>query len=140
MSESNDKENAVEVPLQKFLDDAKFISTFSDVSSALAASCVAPESCKFSANSIAKICWEILNFMESAIGKHSPVTTRQTMAKIPMKLFLDRSSDGSLFSMLTVALAYKETAGWDDFNLSLPERNTDGLAILRSIQSLLLEV
>lgn len=140
MSESNDKENAIVVPLQKYLDDAKFISTFSDVSSALAAACITPESCKFSATSVAKICWEILNFMESAIGKHSPEMTRQTMAKIPMKLFLDRSSDGSLFSMLTVALAYKETAGWDDFDLSLPERNTGGLAILRSIQSLLLEV
>jgi SWIRM-associated domain at the N-terminal len=140
MTELNDKEHAIVVPLQKYLDDADFISKFSDVSSALAALNVFPDSCKLDATSIAKICWEILNFMESVLGKHSPVTTRQTMSKIPMKLFLDRSSDGSLFGMLTIALAYKEKAGWDDFNLSLPERNTDGLAILRSIQSSLLEV
>jgi SWIRM-associated domain at the N-terminal len=140
MTELTEREYAMVVPLQKYLDDAKFISTFSEVSSALAASITSPESSKLDATSVAKICWEILNFMESALGKHSPVTTRETMAKIPMKLFLDRSSDGSLFSMLTIVLAYKEAAGWDDFNLSLPERRTDGLAMLRSIQSSLLEV
>jgi SWIRM-associated domain at the N-terminal len=140
MTELNDKERAMVVRLQKYLNDAKFISTFSDVSSALASSKSTPQSCKLDATSVAKICWEILNFMESALGKHSPVTTRETMVKIPMKLFLDRSSDGSLFSILTIVLAYKETVGWDDFNLSLPERNIDGLAILQSIQSSLLEV
>lgn len=140
MAESNGDLHAASVPLQKYLDDSKFISTFSDVSNALAASNLSAESVQLDATSTAKICWELLNFMESVLGKSSPQIIRPMMTKIPMKLFLDRSSDGSLFSILTVALAYKEAAGWNDFNLTIPERKSDGHSILRSIQSSLFEV
>ena len=42
--------------------------------------------------------------------------------------------------MLKVALAYQLKEGWDVFNLTQPERFTNGVEIIRSIEALLTEV
>ena len=77
--------------------------------------------------------------MMTAIGKNSSLSAR-VMTKIPKSCFEDYSVDGSLSTILFVALKHCENAKWSDFNLDASERYSDGIAILRAIASNLLKV
>ena len=43
-------------------------------------------------------------------------------------------------NLLLVALRYQLKAGWDTFDLTSPDRSTDGIQIIQAIEAALIEV
>ena len=121
------------------IGDYQFIQNFTAISKALIDSKSFSESCKIEMESLAIVSSQLQAFMMKAIGVSSPISSR-VMTKIPKSCFEDYSSNGSLNSIILVALKYCEEAKWTEFSLDAPERYSDGIAILQAIESKLLQV
>jgi hypothetical protein len=126
-------------PSSSIFDNAQLVHSFSKISRALTESKTFPYNFKLDEQSLANVSFQLQTFMELSLGKSSPLSAR-TITKIPQFNFHDNSVDGSLMCMLKVALAYQFKEGWDVFNLTLPERFSNGVEIIRSIEALLTEV
>ena len=121
------------------VQDSHFIRKFTAISRSLMDSKSLSASISLDEASLATVSSQLQVFMMTAIGKNSPLSAR-VMTKIPKSCFEDYSVDGSLSSILFVALKHCENAKWADFNLDKSERYCDGIAILQAIGATLLKV
>lgn len=126
-------------PNKCVFDDSQLVHSFSKISRALADSKIFPYELRLDERSLANVSFQLQTFMESTLGKCAPKVSR-TLTKIPLGAFRDFNVDGSLMSMLSVALQHQMRAGWKTFNLSTPERFLSGVEIIRDAEALLLEV
>lgn len=125
--------------LRSQLSNLDYVNKFANVSKSLLDSKSFPESCHLDVAALSKVCWGLLEFMESTLGRDSPVAARQ-LTKLPIKAFRDFSQNGSLSKILQVALTHMCNAGWDTFDLTLPDKFEDGICILQAIEATLREV
>lgn len=126
-------------PSTTLFEDAQNVHLFSKISDTLIASNEFQGIKKLDALSLAKMSFQLLNFMETAFGKSAAASTR-TMTKIPISAFRDYSNNGSLMNILQEAVRYKIKAGWETFDLSPSDRFDDGVQIIQSIEAVLIEV
>lgn len=126
-------------PNKCVFDDPQLIHSFSKISGALVESKAFPNGLKIDERTLANTSFHLQTFMESTLGK-TACKSSKTITKIPMGAFRDFSVDGSLMTILSVALKHQIKACWKTFNLSLPERHSDGVEIIRTAEALLLEV
>lgn len=125
--------------LRSQIKNPEYAKNFAAVSKFLLDSKSLPESCNLDAVTLSKVCWNLLDFMESAIGRDSPVSIRE-LTKLPMRAFRDFSPNGSLSKILQAALTHMCNAGWDNFDLIPRSRFHDGICILRASEAILREV
>ena len=126
-------------PSTTLYEDAQNVHLFSKISSSFISSDEFQGIKKLDALSLAKMSFQLLNFMESTFGKSAAASTR-TMTKLPISAFRDYSTDGSLMNILLEAVRYHIKAGWETFDLSPADRFADGVKIIQSIQAVLIEV
>ena len=125
--------------LRSEIHDPEYAKKFAVVSKFLLDSKSLPESCNLDAATLSKVCWNLLDFMETSLGRDSSVAMRQ-LTKLPMRAFRDFSPTGSLSKILLAALTHMCNAGWDNFDLTPPNRYDDGICILRVSEATLREV
>jgi hypothetical protein len=126
-------------PSTTLYEDAQNVHLFSKISSNFIASHEFQGTKKLDALSLAKVSFQLLNFMETTLGKSAAASTRTT-TKIPISAFRDYSTNGSLMNILLEAMRYKNQAGWETFDLSPADRSADGVKIIQSIEAVLIEV
>jgi hypothetical protein len=126
-------------PNTESFHDPQYIHSFSKISRALIDLVGLSKRLNLDEKSLSEVSFQIQTFMESNLGKNSNLLKR-VMTKIPISSFRDYSIDGSLMSILLVALRFQMKAGWEIFDLVSPERKLDGLEIIRVAISTLLEV
>ena len=126
-------------PPSSLYEDAQNVQDFSKISRHFSDSNEFKSCKKVDALSLAKITFQLLSFMETTFGKSSSASN-PTNTKIPITIFRDYSVNGSLMNLLLVALRYQLKAGWDTFDLTSPDRSTDGIQIIQAIEAALIEV
>lgn len=126
-------------PNQTAFDDPQLVHSFSKISRALIDSKNLPFGLEIDERSLAAVSFNLQTFMEAALGKNSTPPSIG-ITKIPQSHFRDFSVDGSLMSILMVALKHQLDAGWKIFNLSTGDRFSHGVEIIRDAEATLLEV
>lgn len=126
-------------PNQSAFDDSQAIHSFSKICRALLETKIFPYGLKVDERSLANASFQLQTFMESTLGKASHISAR-SITKIPQDNFRDYSVDGSLMTILTVALKHQMDAGWKTFNLMTSDRFSRGLEIIRDAVAALQEV
>lgn len=126
-------------PNQSAFDDPQVIHSFSKICRAILESKIFPYGLRVDERSLANVSFQLQTFMESTLGKASLVSARK-ITKIPQDNFLDYSVDGSLMTILIVALRHQMDAGWKNFSLMAADRFLRGLEIIRDAVEALLEV
>lgn len=88
------------------------------------------------AKSLAQLIPQLLQFQEDNFGKgvKSPPFTR-----LPVRYFLDFSTDGSLCHVLASMYKYKFEQGWRRFDLSSPSRKDTNVAMCSKVEESLVE-